>query len=292
MVQTKNDLTNKRFGRWVVLSQTEDYISPQGVHYAQWLCRCDCGTIKPVQGYKLNSGRSQSCGCLRNELISKRRLEDLTGLKFGKLTVLERADDAIHPSGKRSVRWICQCECGNICTIYAESLKSGGAQSCGCLKQELATIQMTTHNGTNERLYLVWMAMLNRCTNQNDDHYKYYGGRGIKVCDEWKDYVAFRQWAYNSGYNSDAPYGDCTIERYDKDGDYCPNNCGWESINVQANNKSNNRFISFQGETHTLAQWSRITGIDRHTISKYDDKGFTIGEIIELTKTKQNDWRT
>ena len=288
MVQTKEDLTNKRFGRWVVLSRSEDYVSPNGVRSAQWLCRCDCGTERNIKGYKLTSGKSKSCGCLRGELISKKRLDDLTGKQFGRLTVIERAEDVIHPSGARSVRWICRCECGNICTIYAESLKSGGAKSCGCLKKELATIQMTKHNGTNERLYLVWRSMISRCTNPNDNHYKYYGLRGISICKEWMDYSVFKQWAYNNGYNPDAPYGDCTIERYDVDGDYCPENCGWESLVVQANNKHNNRLIEFQGKIHTLAQWERITGIDRRSISKYDDKGLSIGEMIDLL-TIQND---
>lgn len=116
------DLTGKRFGKLVVIERTDDYIQSDGKHKVMWLCRCDCGNIKAVLSHSLTSGRTKSCGCYN--------LKDLTGQKFGKLTVIKRVKS--NKIGK--TQWLCQCECGNEKIITGYSLTRGATKSCGCMK--------------------------------------------------------------------------------------------------------------------------------------------------------------
>lgn len=135
MVKVKKDLTGLRFGRLVVLEQAEDYVKPDGEHCAMWKCQCDCDNIKNIKGESLRSGMTQSCGCYAKEMCGK-NIVDLVGKKFGRLTVLKRAEDYVKPDGGRDLMWLCECECGNTITTLGRSLKSGGTQSCGCLWKE------------------------------------------------------------------------------------------------------------------------------------------------------------
>lgn len=151
---------------------------------------------------------------------------DLTGMKFGRLLVRCRAENP----GK--VRYVCQCACGNQVTVLADSLRRGVSQSCGCLRKEKMRNSHTKHGGTKEPLYYVLNMMHQRCENPKNKDYEYYGGRGITVCHEWKDYVAFRSWALKTGY---AP--GLTIDRIDPDGNYCPTNCRWITIEEQQKNR-------------------------------------------------------
>lgn len=135
MVKVKKDLTGMIFGKLTVLEQSEDYIKPDGEHCAMWKCMCSCGNIAVVKGDSLKSGMTHSCGCYRKDVGGKNTI-DLVGRKFGRLTVLERADDYVKPDGKRDLQWLCECECGNKIITLGRSLKSGGTQSCGCLRKE------------------------------------------------------------------------------------------------------------------------------------------------------------
>ena len=159
---------------------------------------------------------------------------DLTGQRFGRLTILRF--DHINECGFPFWEVRCDC-CGNTKIVSELSLYSGVTTSCGCL-----------HSGKNnsnykdgrskERLYHVWKGMLYRCFNKGHPCYQYYGGRGITVCDEWRnDYVAFRNWAMETGYDPDAPFGKCTIDRIDNNGNYEPSNCRWVTMAVQSKNK-------------------------------------------------------
>lgn len=179
------------------------------------------------------------------------RPSELTGQRFGRLTVVKRAEN----SKNGGTRWLCQCDCGNMVCVHACSLKQGDTKSCGCLKsdcgsemiQHLIKKNLSFKHGDSKahnmsRLYYVWLAMKDRCRNPNNKNYKNYGGRGITVCDEWcGDYVAFRDWAMANGYEPDAPYGQCTIDRIDVNGNYEPSNCRWVSMAVQSKNKRNKK---------------------------------------------------
>lgn len=118
------------------------------------------------------------------------------------------------------------------------------------------------HGQSRTRLYRVWQNIHKRCTCRTDEKYQKYGAKGITLCDEWKDsFVAFRDWAYATGYDQNAPPGKCTIDRIDNTAGYSPDNCRWVDRSVQQNNRSVNHRLTARGETHTIAEWSKISGL-------------------------------
>lgn len=195
------------------------------------------------------------------------KFTDLTGQKFGRLTVIERAQSIRRNNGKLRTMWRCKCECGNECIVAADAITRGAQVSCGCYRMGHLKQVNVTHGMTNTRLYYVWCGMKNRCCNENTRTYPLYGGRGIKMCDEWRsDFMSFYNWAVNHGYDENAVRGECTINRIDCDGNYCPENCRIVSQLIQMNNVRTNHNIIYNGETHSFAEWSRITGISQYKI--------------------------
>ena len=136
---TLQDLTGKTFGRLTVIRRAENHILPSGQKQTMWLCKCSCGNKKDIviRGADLKSGHTISCGCLKQEITQSRNFEDLTGRRFGKLTVIKRGEDYINENGDKLVRWKCKCDCGNEdVLVIAPSLKKGHTKSCGCLRKE------------------------------------------------------------------------------------------------------------------------------------------------------------
>jgi hypothetical protein len=185
------------------------------------------------------------------------KLIDLTGKKVNRLTVLRKveSDKYGHP------RWLCRCDCGNETVVWGSELRRGRIQSCGCWKKERMGELNKKHGHKNDRLYNTWAGMIQRCENPKAHNYKDYGGRGISVCEEWHDFMCFFRWSMENGYNDDL-----TIDRINNDAGYEPDNCRWTTYKTQANNKRNNHFLTYNGETHTISEWSKITGIDKGTI--------------------------
>lgn len=165
-------------------------------------------------------------------------LKDLTGQRFGRLVVLERVEN----TKQRRARWKCQCVCGNKTVVNGFHLTRGETKSCGCLSHDVKVKRCTVHGKRKTRLYHLWSNMKQRCYNQKDRRFNQYGGRGITVCDEWlHNFMAFHDWAIASGYDENAPFGQCTIDRIDNDKGYSPNNCRWVDMKVQRNNRSDSR---------------------------------------------------
>lgn len=129
--------------------------------------------------------------------------------------------------------------------------------------------------GQVKRLYSIWKNMLSRCGNPNKPDYQYYGARGIEVCDEWKEYSTFQQWAANNGYEDNL-----TLDREDGNKNYCPENCRWVTIKEQQNNKRNNHRIEFNGENHTISEWADILNIDRGIIKDRLRAGWSISDAL------------
>lgn len=151
------------------------------------------------------------------------RVAQYEGKVFGRLTVIGRAENS--PTGH--ARWLCKCACGNYTTPTSNALKIGKTTSCGCLGLENATKAKIKHGDApfrkeHPKLYRVWCAMRNRCSNPNRSNYQYYGGKGVTVCPEWHDYAAFKAWALTSGYDDGLE-----IDRIDSGGNYSPDNCQW-----------------------------------------------------------------
>lgn len=186
---------------------------------------------------------------------------DLTGMSFGRLTVIGR--DTNQRSNSSTIKWLCRCSCdGKIISVFGNGLKSGHTRSCGCLQREYAV-----QNGRSKRIWMseterhladvILVNMKDRCYDQTHPEYHRYGGRGIYICDEWlNDRRKFVEWAISAGYQSGL-----TIDRIDNDGPYAPWNCRWISRSDQSNNRSTSRRIEIDGEVHTLLDWSRISEI-------------------------------
>ena len=202
---------------------------------------------------------------------------DLTGRRFGRLTVIEEAPQA--KPGK--TRWLCKCECGKEKIVAGRELRTGDTKSCGCLKSELVAKRMSellkTHGESRTKLYQKWHSMIWRCTNPKDISYKHYGLRGIRVCHEWEsNFLSFKEWALRNGYSDDLE-----IDRIDVNKDYCPENCRWVTHTENENNKRDNRIETYNGVTDTLANLCRRFKANYANVCSRLYQGFTIEEAFE-----------
>ena len=161
------------------------------------------------------------------------KVKDLTNRRFERLKVIRRVENKNYRA-----MWLCECDCGNKKTISTYQLLSGQTKSCGCLGKENRAKSRTKHHKTNTKLYYVWKGMKQRCYNPNNKYYYNYGGRGITICDKWKnDFEEFYEWAIKNGYVENALHKSCTIDRINNTGNYEPNNCRWVDMKTQSNNR-------------------------------------------------------
>ncbi len=191
---------------------------------------------------------------------------NLSGKRYGKLLVLK----LMGMDYRGYIYYKCECDCGKIKNIIGNNLARGYTNSCGCIKLK--------HKMTNTRLYKIWTSMNNRCRNVNNHKpYKNYSLKGIIVCDEWKkDFLYFYNWSIKNGYNDKLE-----IDRKNNNEGYSPENCKWATRLEQNNNTRSNRLITYNGEIHTMAEWSRIKNIDYIILFKRIKNNFPIDKLFE-----------
>lgn len=283
------DLTGKTFGRLTVLKR----VSNNKWNNVCWLCQCSCKeqTQVVLEGSRLLSGNTSSCGCLQRELTSKRSTKDLTGQSFGRLTVLRRVENSAPMSSRPNgvIQYECQCSCPNKTKLIVRSgnLSNHHTLSCGCLQKEATSEAKTIWRTDTERqLADRFKCIKQRCYDPNCDTFKEYGGRGITICDEWlNDKRKFVEWSIANGFNPDLEIDRINKPPYDKnqDGPYAPWNCRWITKLVNANNKRSNVYVDIEGVRHTIADWARLCGQDYTFMKhKYDRAGYDVFKDIVM----------
>lgn len=193
------------------------------------------------------------------------------GQKYGKLLVLELShkEESVY-------YWKCKCDCGNECIVDGHAMQSKNTLSCGCIRKNILRKRNFRHGKCDTKAYQIWCGMKTRCYNKNDEFYEYYGGKGIKLSNEWLDFNIF----FNDMGN---PPKGLSIERKDNNKNYCKENCKWATQKEQANNRSNNKIIKYNGKSQTLSQWSNELNIKYSILLDRLNQGWT----IEKTFTKK-----
>ena len=194
---------------------------------------------------------------------------DLTGMRFGQLTVLRRSEIRYFSN----IMWECECDCGEK-LLLASAILRRGQKSCikCCHKRESAPYRVSeTH------IYKIWQSIKSRCFRKSDRAYRYYGGRGIVMCDEWKnDFFAFQDWIVGHGYKDDL-----TIDRIDNNGNYCPGNCRFVTMKEQSRNKRNNIFVEHDGEVKILSDWAKELGMSKQAMFNRFRSGWNMDRLFK-----------
>lgn len=232
------DLTGERYGKLTVLREGE-HIIQKGTNkkVRHWVCLCDCGNETVVRHGNLRNGSIKSCGCGQNIR------QDFIGRKYGRLTIVAEAEDIRFSSVSVKRVFVCRCECGNVLEVRYDAMASGNTKSCGCYKREQTIASniknKTTHGLNHHPLYSTWDSMNRRCYNKNTKNFEHYGGRGIYVCDEWRDDpTEFIRWAVEETEWCEG----CglSLDRIDVNGNYEPSNCRFTNGSIQAINRRAN----------------------------------------------------
>jgi hypothetical protein len=191
-------------------------------------------------------------------------MDDLVGRIFGRLRVI--AFD--HMDKNSNSYWLCECECGNQSIVRRGHLLSGDTVSCGCNLVDFNKKTHTAHGMSNKHMYRSWYSMKHRCNNPNAANYGGYGGRGITVCDEWNDFNNFYNWSMSHGYKPGL-----SIDRINNNDGYDPGNCRWATSSEQANNKRDTIFVTYNGQTHSVAEWARLFNVVYSTLNRRIKRG-------------------
>lgn len=206
---------------------------------------------------------------------------DLTGFRYGRLTVVSRGKTVKRPGNRGTLTyWICKCECGNTKEVLNSDLKKGVTTSCGCYQRQRAKEANMTHGFSDTRLYSIWSHIKERCTNHNANDFNRYGGVGVSVCEEWlASFESFRDWSLKNGYKDDL-----TIDRIDGTRGYEPSNCRWATTEQQNNNRKNNIIVEYDGKRMTLGQLSKTVGVNYCKLWRCIKSGMTPESAVQYAR--------
>lgn len=197
---------------------------------------------------------------------------DLAGKRYGRWVVLEQAE----PGKGYSTRWLCKCDCGTVKSADGQLLRTGKSQSCGCMSEERRIQIPNSIMNDDERLRAIYISIRSACEQPKDPKYHKFGGKGITVCDEWKrSFQAFAEWSKKNGYTSGA-----FLLRYDVNQGYTPYNSKWAHSSNEGNGRKGSIMLTANGETHSIAEWTRITGLNRSSIEERLLRGATPEEAV------------
>ena len=268
-------IVGQRYGRLVV---------KRVVHKPsdRWWVECDCDCGGEHELHIGNLRRAKSCGCL-----SKGRIGDYSGERFGEWAVIKRVARPDHIQNSQAY-WLCRCDCGTESAVAGPALRRGHSLSCGCnLAGRIG--RASIHGMTGSPEWYCWDSVLSRCYNPNDASFSRYGGKGIEVCERWQRGPAgFLNFYEDMGAR---PADKDSIDRIDNTGHYTPNNCRWATHQEQANNRSSNRLLTYNGETRTVMEWSRLKRISRSTLSGRIDRGWSVEKALTTPVRKQKNNR-
>jgi len=256
MGRNLHDLTGRRFGMWTVVRRSD--VSSSGK--TMWLCVCNCGTARDVASGSLTAHRhpSRSCGCVW--------VGDLAGRAFGALTVV--SEDTKIGKGRG---WLCHCQCGSLVNRSTGQLRAGRGLSCSDCRR--VALGESSNGGTKE--YRAYRAMKDRCTNKRGSAYHHYGGRGIRVCDEWTH--SYRAFLSHIGR---APTPAHTIDRIDVNGNYEPGNVRWATPTEQGANRRCRVIVEFNGRSMSCPEWERMLGLPRNSVRARLAKGAELSRVL------------
>lgn len=205
-------------------------------------------------------------------MSGKVNIQDYIGKKFGYLTVMGKSN----PKSSYSNSFLLRCDCGAVIEEKPSKIIKGLKKSCGKCEYHINRQRIDGRTVRTPRTHKIWLGMLRRCENKKAAEYKYYGGRGIRVCEEWHDYLKFEEWA-NSSIGLE---NNLSIDRIDNDGDYCPENCRITTREVQSRNTSRNAFITYDGKTLCLIDWANYLNIDYKVLCKRYYRGWSVERML------------
>lgn len=208
--------------------------------------------------------------------------KNLANQKFGYLTAIKRAPDYIQANGRHRTMWLCKCKCGNTAIVGTDQLTGNYTKSCGCFHIKRAKDANTKHGLEGTRIYRIWRNVKTRCLNKNNKRYKDYGERGIKICTKWLDFQGFYEDMGKSYEKHIKNYGEknTSIDRKDTNKGYYKENCKWSTLIQQANNKRNNHYITFNGETLSLSQTARKYHLTKAVLTYRINNGWSVEKSL------------
>lgn len=200
-------------------------------------------------------------------------MKDIAGQRYGKLTVIQRAENHITSGGYPVTMWMVRCDCGNVKVVRGSDLKAGRIHSCGCMIKEDPVARK--HGGSGTKLYKIYHGMRSRCYNPKNKDYQHYGAKGVIIAPAWSTFQEFQKWAVENGYRDGL-----SIDRIDVDGNYSPDNCRWVEMREQHDNTTRTIRLTCNGVTKTIGEWASEIGISARTLRRRKMLGWEDEKII------------